>query len=52
MIYTWEIFVDNKSKGFVRSMTEYGACEAYYMKHGSASRYSGIGMNQIEARKV
>ena len=52
MIYIWEIFVDNKSKGFVRSMTEYGAREAYYMQYGSASRYSGIGMDQIEARRA
>ena len=52
MIFIWEIFVDGVSKGYVRSMSEYSAREQYYMKYGGASRYSGIGMDSIEAVRV
>ena len=52
MIYTWEIFVNDKSMGFIRSLTEYHARNWYYMKHGSASKYSGIGFDQIKAVRV
>jgi len=52
MIFIWEIFVKGESKGYVRAMSEYSAREQYYMKHGSASRYSGTGMNQIKAVRV
>lgn len=52
MIFFWEIFVNGISKGYVRSMSEYSAREQYYMKHGSASRYSGIGMDNITAVRV
>jgi len=52
MIFIWEIFVNGVSKGYVRAMSEYSAREQYYMKHGGASRYSGIGMDNIQAFKV
>ena len=52
MIYIWEIFVKGVSKGYVRSMTENGAREQYYMKHGGASLYSGVGLNQVSAVRV
>lgn len=48
----WEIFVNGISKGFVRALTENDARNQYYMKYGGASRYSGIGMNNIKAVKV
>lgn len=52
MIYIWEIFVNGASKGYVRAMSEYSAREEYYMKHGGASRYTGIGLSSIKAVKV
>jgi hypothetical protein len=52
MIFIWEIFVNGVSKGYVRSISESGAREQYYMKHGGASRYSGTGMNSIKAVRV
>ena len=52
MIFIWEIFVNGVSKGYVHAMGEYSAREQYYMKHGGASRYSGIGMNSIKAVRV
>ena len=52
MFYSWEIFVNGVSKGYVRAMTEHSAREQYYMKHGSASRYSGIGLGNVQAFKV
>jgi len=52
MICIWEIFVNNVSKGYVRAMNEHSAREQYYMKHGSASRYTGVGMDSIKAVRV
>lgn len=49
MIYTWEIFVDGISKGFIRSISEYHARYWYYMNYGSASLYTGVGFDQIKA---
>ena len=51
MIYTWQIFVDGESKGFIEAMTEYSACEKFYLKHGGSSLYTGIGMSQIKAER-
>lgn len=52
MIFTWEIFVKGVSKGYVRSISQSGARDQYYMQHGGASRYSGVGLNQIKAVRV
>ena len=52
MIFIWEIFVKGVSKGYVRAMTEHSAREQYYKKHGGASRYSGVGLDSIQAFKV
>ena len=51
MIFQWDIYVDGKFKGIVGSMTEQGAIKSWYMTCGSASRYSGIGYDQITAVK-
>ena len=52
MIFIWEIFVKGVSKGYVRAISESSAREQYYMKHGSASRYTGVGLDNIKAFKV
>ena len=36
----------------VSALTEYSAREKYFNSYGSASRYSGIGMNMIEAKQL
>ena len=47
------IFVDGQSTDLIVSaLTEYSAREKYFNVYGSASRYTGIGFDQIEARKV
>lgn len=52
MIYEWELFVDGKSQGFFSGITEYGVKQQYFMKHGGASKYTGIGFDQIEAVRL
>jgi len=52
MLYTWSILIDGVIKATVRSVSEQGAIQQYYMTYGSASRYSGIGLGQIKAVRV
>lgn len=52
MIHEWEIFVDGESKGFAAGVTEYGVIRQYFMRYGGASKYTGIGFDQIEAVKL
>jgi hypothetical protein len=52
MIYLWEIFVEGVSKGYIRAFSENSAIDHYYMKYGSASKYTGLGRNQITAVRV
>ena len=52
MIFTWQIFVDDRFRATVRSMTEEGAIDFWFMHFGSASKYSGVGRDQIKAIKI
>ena len=52
MIYNWQIFVDGRFRATVRSMTEQGAIDFWFMHFGSASKYTGVGRDQIEAIKI
>ena len=52
MIYLWNIFVDGEFRCTVGSMTEYGAIQSYWNRHGSASRYSGISYDSITAERT
>lgn len=52
MIYEWELFVNGESHGFFSGITEYGVKQQYFMKHGGASKYTGIGFDQIEAVRL
>jgi len=53
MIYTWEIYTNTgKFLGYEYSISEYGAREAAFNKYGSASAYSGLGMNNIIAKRI
>lgn len=51
MIYLWNVFVDGTFYGVVRSMTEQGAIDAFFNRFGSASRYTGIGRDQITVER-
>ena len=52
MIHTWQIFVDDRFRATVRSMTEQGAIDFWFMHFGSASKYTGVGRDQIKAIQV
>ena len=52
MILLWKIFIDDKFMGYVQTSTELAAREIAYARYGSASKYTGIGFNQIKAVKV
>ena len=52
MLYTWSILVDGVMVATVRSISEQGAIQQYYMTYGSASRYSGIGLGKLSAVRV
>ena len=53
MIYTWEIYTDaGMFLGYEYSITEYGAKEAAFKKYGSASAYTGLGMDNIVVKRI
>ena len=52
MIHQWQIFVDGEYRATVRSLTKQGAIDFWFMHFGSASKYTGIGRDQIEAVRV
>ena len=52
MIHQWQIFVNGEFRAVVRSLTEQGAIDFWFMHFGSASKYTGIGRDQIEAIKI
>ena len=52
MIYTQQIFVQGRFRATVRSMTEQGAIDFWFNHFGSASKYTGVGRDQIEAIRI
>ena len=52
LIYQWQIFVNGENRCTVSSITEQGAIDFWFMHFGSASKYSGIGRDQIEAVRL
>ena len=53
MIYTWTIHTDTGVfLGYEYSISEYGAKEAAFKKHGSASAYTGLGMENLIVKRV
>lgn len=53
MFYRYLIFVNGISTDImVTAMSKYSAEKKYFNTFGSASRFSGVGMNSIEARRV
>lgn len=53
MFHRYLILVDSISTNIiVAALTEHSARQKYFNKYGSASRYSGIGMDNIEAKQL
>jgi len=52
MIFTYKIFLNDNFLGYEYAMSEYSAREKAFKLHGSASKYSGIGMENIRAVKI
>ena len=52
MIHLWTIHVDGVPHAVIPSMNESGAINTFFLKHGSGSRYSGIGYDQITAVRM
>lgn len=53
MIFTWKIFTDSGVfLGYEYAMTELSARQKAFNANGSASRYTGIGLNNILAERV
>ena len=53
MFYRYLILIDGIFTDIiVTAMSEQSAREKYFNTYGSASRYSGVGMDQIEAKRV
>ena len=52
MIFQWQIFVNGENRCTVSSITEQGAIDFWFNHFGSASKYSGIGRDQIKAIKI
>jgi hypothetical protein len=49
MIKHWNIYVEGKFMGMVSCITEQGAIDKFFNLYGSASKYSGISRDNIEA---
>ena len=52
MIFTWQIFVDGSFRATVNSITEQGAIDFWFNHFGGASKYSGIGRDQVKAVRL
>ena len=52
MIHQWQIFVNGEFRAVVRSLTEQGAIDFWFNHFGSASKYTGVGRDQIEAIRI
>jgi len=53
MIYTWKVYTNTGTfLGYEYSISEYGAKEAAFKKHGSASAYTGLGMDNIIVERI
>jgi hypothetical protein len=52
MIFTYKIYIGDNFLGYEYAMTEQSAREKAFMIHGSASRYTGAGMDDITATRI
>jgi hypothetical protein len=52
MIFTYKIFLNDNFLGYEYAMTEYSAREKAFNIHGSASMFTGIGIENIRAVRI
>ena len=49
MFRYYNVYVGNKHIDLVRALNEQDACKQCYMRFGSASKYSGFGLENFKA---
>ena len=49
MFRYYNVYVGNKHIDLVKAISEYDACNQCYMRFGSASKYSGLGLDNFKA---
>jgi hypothetical protein len=49
VIFQWQIFVNGENRCTVRSITEQGAIDFWFNHLGGASKYTGVGRDQVKA---
>ena len=52
MIYYFNVYAGNKHIDLVRALNEDDAINQVFMKFGSASKYSGLGINSFRAERA
>lgn len=52
MLSFYNVFENGKYVTVVKAVSPQDACKQVYMKRGSASRYTGIGLDSYTAEKV
>ena len=52
MMNYYNVFEDGKYVTVVKAVSAKDACQQIYMKRGSASRYTGKGIDNYKAEKV
>ena len=52
MIFTYKIYLNDNFLGYQYAMTEDSARQKAFNIHGSASRFTGIGMENIKAVRI
>ena len=49
MFYYYNVYVGNKHIDLVKALNEQDACKQCYMRYGSASKYTGLGLENFKA---
>tara|TARA_Y100000385_G_scaffold58967_1_gene57047 strand:+ start:240 stop:398 length:159 start_codon:yes stop_codon:yes gene_type:complete len=52
MIFTYKIYLGDNFLGYEYAISEYSARQKAFNMHGSASRFTGAGMDNIKAVRV
>ena len=52
MIFTYKIYLGDNFLGYEYAINEYSARQKAFNIHGSASRFTGVGIDNIKAVKV
>ena len=52
MIFTYKIYLGDNFLGYEYAISEYSARQKAFNVHGSASRFTGVGMDNIRAVRI